>query len=421
MITAAEHCGGPQLIKEPRNAVCDVFMLTLRWGVVVVIAGCNSDTENQRLTLEVQDSVRFDLGFPVVPRHTGAIRGRDNALYYYFADPVTHKSIKFFDADGRFVKASSISAAVDSLGDVGSVTAISLDTIILSRMKMDMIAYSDTAGRCWRTISFGERLRASTGDRSELGCGPNGSSLWKNWIFARSYWQSNDSEDADGFAPKRGANMEYIVHANRHKLTAPYLARVSVVDGSVAWFLSGYYGRLDSVPCAMNESPRLTITRDQVIAFSRYSAELTVVDPISLRVLNRVDVSKSGAIAHYPPPRLRDLDWNGYVRSVKELQNDGGSIEAVWADTSTLMNFVAIRQPVGRGERARKNRDFVVAVFSEGWEYVGAIDFSGPATHFLGMSLPAPRGGFLLKRSQSLAQRAASIHVFDRFILHTKR
>lgn len=387
-------------------------------AVWVVFGHCasSSDSESRSLrsiAIEKQDSLVFETGFPVVPRHTGSMVDSNGRLHYYFADPVTNKRLIFFDEQGRFERTYSIAAAVDSLGEVGSVTVVSFDSILLCRMKVDRIAFADTNGRCWKVMSFKDKLVNSSGDRFELGPGPNGSTYWRGSLFLRSYWRANERDDSSGSAPKREPGLAFINYSGRHHIDAPYGARVALADGRVDWFLLGFYGRMGPKPCAYNESPRFAVAGGDVIAYTRYSPEFAVVDPVDLNVKKWVDASVCGMSVHYDPPALDGLDWDTYVRSVKELQSAAGSIDCVWSNDEEGLKFVSVRGP----QKENGDRDLALLVFSNTWSYLGTAAFPGPPSHYLGFYLPSAKGGFYLKRSESLAERSAPRHVFDRFVV----
>ncbi|HMC97622.1 MAG TPA: hypothetical protein VKG92_08220, partial [Flavobacteriales bacterium] len=199
--------------------------------------------------------LRFEVGFSRSLRTSGSFLDPTGRDVVYFANTATHKKIRFYTKDGTLIKEVPLVEAVKRLGDIARVDAWDLDSIMLSGMYDNEIAYVNGKGECWRTIHLDTLLNPPEGDRYELWASSMSSPRCAGALFYHTSWIWNTADKENGDEPEGGTPAYYQYYFG-HEAVRPLLARMApgLAPERTTFLLDSFYYKLTPTVSVFDET-----------------------------------------------------------------------------------------------------------------------------------------------------------------------
>lgn len=228
----------------------------------------------------------------------------------YFANAATHKVVRFYSLDGHLVKEVSLRAALDSMDEIGHVDAWHLDSIVLSEMYTNRVAFVDGSGACWRMLELDSLLNPASGDRYELWPSNSSTFISNGALWFTSKWVGNTNDQTSGTEPQSGT-ATYNAYYSARSATTPVLVRLqpSMYPTQATFLLDSFYHRLSDTVSVYVDSAPYVLCNDRVFLVSHYSPRLIMIDAATATVLDTLVIHSEHPTHHIPPPPLINSEF----------------------------------------------------------------------------------------------------------------
>lgn len=365
------------------------------------------------------DSLSFDPGFPVTGSLTGVYRSSDTTNskeYVYFAEAVTWKKLLFYSTQGTLLETVPLEVGLDSIGQIGGLSVIDFDTIVLSSVYSNKLCTLDRKGRCRNVIDLSDQLVRSNGLAYEL-------------------WHSSTTPFIVGRIACFEAALvgESVEHYNGPKAPAG--------DETYKYFwLSQNSPRLiafDLIPGQQKPQIRwgpVTTTTDTVTAisatlevgnyaslnglcfqFSMYSPVVRILDPAGMKPVKQFEVNSAICPTFCSPVVISKDKEIDLQDSINDRLRSGGTIQSIRYDQRTKRYLVILLQqnkvPNNESKDVQKFA-YSVLEYDSAYQFVRERSFTDGA-HALPLMLNLSSGTYVL-RQENKQEKVRGHHVFDK-------
>lgn len=400
-----------------RQGSVSYFLVPILALLGVGLLSCKNTASTGPITTTALDSIVFNTGFPLTGPLTGVFRSpSDSTEQVYFADAVTSKTLLLFSPEGDLLHSVLLNQALDSLHQIASLSIVDQDTIVLSSVYTNRIAYIDRTGRCYRVLDLNEELRQTNGLQYEFWpslTSPfmlDGSGCFEVALVAASI------DTYKGDQSTKDDNSTYYTLAS----TGPKLARVDLtkIPVRVIWGPETPTVNSVSTVLATPEIGTYTCLNGKWIVFSTYSPVVSIVDPITIQELKQFTINSDHTATHLPGIKVpKDQKFN-IQDSVNHRRALGGCIRSIHYDQPSHHYLVSLLHRTSRpvssdGQVGSKN--YSILEYDADFNFVQEKVFQN-ATHVLPFMLTLARGTYVLRLEDKRTQMRG-IHVFDRLSL----
>lgn len=258
----------------------------------LLIFACKQETSKGFFNLKIADTLSFDVGFEY--SRSGSFIGNDKKTYFYFADPVTHKKIKFFDKNGNFFLEVSLVDALKKIEEVLCVDVINEDTIVLLGFYNNKIAIINNKGDVWKYHELGNTT--IDGDSNFFFIYGTGYKNYTyidgklNLIYSLNFAE-NIADKREGKVPNN--ELEYIKYSCNRQHKAPVMCRIkNVFSDSVEFsFELNEFNRLVSDSPFVQSRPIMYFPiKDNLFIYSSDLPNKLLLSDKNLKIVNQMNI-----------------------------------------------------------------------------------------------------------------------------------
>jgi len=384
---------------------------------IVLLLLCCTAPNTQRSS--DAESVAFSTGFPLKVRHSGVFTSKaDGREYVYFADAVTHKKLLLFTPDGKLTDSIPLNSGIDSLGEVGGLTIVDLDTIVLCSMYTNRLAFLDHKGVCRRVIDLNPLLTGLSGDKYEIWSSTtspfaSGHSFFFNAALIAD--TKRDSAQIKDKASGSGTRRYY-----ERVALSPYLIRMEPkTKSTLTWVEDSFYYKLSPHISAMPEIGHYECLNNLVFIRSNYSPSIRVLDPVRLTSVASFDISSKYTPVFIKPRKLEGEELAHLQDSLNQRLATQGYVQAIQYDVPSGHYLVIVvhqisssAPPIERGAA----RPFSILVYDNAFKFITEQSYDGRRYQMFFM-LSLHKGTFI-KRWEDQRTAMSGVHEFDRLHLN---
>ncbi|MBV6460339.1 MAG: hypothetical protein HJHJAOHD_00448 [Flavobacteriales bacterium] len=297
----------------------------------LLIFACKQETSKNFFNLKIADTLSFDVGFEY--SRSGFFTRKDKETYFYFADPVTHKKIKFFDKNGNFFLEVSLIDALKKIEEVLCVDVINEDTIVLLGFYNNKIAIINNKGDVWKYHELGN----TTIDRDSSFFFIYGTG-YKNYTYIDGQlnliyslnFAENIADKREGKVPNN--ELEYIKYSCKRQHNAPVLCRIkNIFSDSVEFsFELNEFNRLVSDSPFVQSRPIMYFPiKDNLFIYSSdFPNKLLHVDK-NMKVVNQVNVFSKHTTIGKNPIKINQNKFEAEIEQAR-MQKVGSISRVFW-------------------------------------------------------------------------------------------
>lgn len=210
----------------------------------------------------------------------------------YFCGRGVKKELKFFNLKGKLLKIISLKNVLKKIDEIGGVSVISLDTIVINSNYSNQVLLLNSEGEVWKEIDASSKLIDKDSNQYEImaSLDANNKSI-DNFIYA-CYWQSN-IEDKKLKREPRG-NLDYLTYFYKNYQTSPHIISLSnLLDSNVKidYHLHNFYKQISKETRIFAEPPFYTVQNQSIFVYSIYSDYLFHYSKTNFSLQNKIKIS----------------------------------------------------------------------------------------------------------------------------------
>ncbi len=367
------------------------------------------------------EGITFRTGFPLCRPLSGIFLDRQSGVErIYFADAVTQKKILFFTVSGSLTDSISLDLALDSLDQIGGLSVVDPDTIILTGLYSNKVLIIDHHGQPYRSIDFTDQLRLSNGLQYELwhsNCSPfmvGGQACFEVALVSSSL---------DAYLGNRLSDSESVFDYYLISRSGPQTA---VID---FWLEAP---KLNLGPLAMQESMDSVLmltpevgtyacVNNKWLDYSTYSDCISIINPTGFQKINDLTFRSEISTTHLDAiPCIKGQTLN-IQDSVNARSARGGCIQSVHFDRSSGHYLICLLHRVEgtyAADSPKRVKKYSLLEYDSAFMYVAEHRME-EGTHILPFMFNLSTGSYVLRR-EDRRTRALGIHTFDRLLLNAR-
>ncbi|WP_430614989.1 hypothetical protein [Flavobacterium sp. JP2137] len=360
--------------------------------LVVLMMSCGKPKEEWKASR----SVVLDIGFVSKGKFRGHLYDRKSKeTLLYFADPITDKVIKFFNAHGELTDTISLSKGILELRQIDGLSVISMDSIILINERGNQLCAIDKSGTVWHRLDLsqfcegtGQVYYFSTSGSGNFVLDGKSVLLHPNWVRKHS----------DSMGRKVARTLyEDSYYFYSHWVRAPHLIKVEnfLSSSPVAVYgLPDFYWNIDHNVAPYIDGRYSTYQNKHIFVFSSFSPYLLRVDPTDLNQLEQLRIVDDARAVAVPAPLAQDFD-----SKVLNFELQHKSIVGDFGYCSKSKKYLLIQTIDFSKNTEIEYRPFKAVIFDEGLQFERevVIDQNKYLWH---NSLIVEDGVYLLKNKQ---------------------
>ncbi len=287
------------------------------------------------------------------------------------------KKLKLFNLDGVLIDSIPLEEATKVLDNVGNISILSLDTIIINSNYTNQLAVINRTGKVWKQLNLEDRLIDTESNCYDFASPFYAVEQKANTALFSAYWRENRREKITDTVPRD--LLGHSIYFNRHVQNAPFFVSINQLfsDSAIVKFhYPGFYKTISQEVCLLAEISNFTIIGNSIYVHSFYSNNLYKLNRLTYQLEKTIPLkSKFTTIGtHFIKlntetiPLLQD--------SITYKGKTSGQIEKLIFDKNTNRYYVVVRHS-STPEAFDKNRvGFSILVLNEQLEQVNEYAFT---------------------------------------------
>ncbi len=320
----------------------------------------------------VNKTIIFNTGFNITNRFSGAYYDKNaNKKLIFFADPVSRKKLKVFNDSGQLIKDVSLKNAVNFLHNIGGISVVSSDTIILNSAYTNKLAFINSKGELWKKMDLGRYLDNKRGDVYELYSSPS-DFLLKDELFFFCEWRDN-------VLRKKSEDYNFNVFSEFHhnNFSGPYFFKVSDIysnELTAEFGLDSFYSNLSTKSVIYLEPPHYTIVNGDLFIISVYSDKLYLVDKENLKLKKEIEISSEYTSIGTTPFPIDNNTYTNIEALNKQKALESGYIARLHFDAVKKIYYALVfTSDKGANPKDVKSWPFSIMTLDENFKKVDEI------------------------------------------------
>jgi len=368
------------------------------------------------------DSLIFQTDFPVVNHLSGVCQCTDPkemSECVYFADAVTNKQILLFSANGTLLHTVPLGPVLDSLKQIGGISILHTDTIVLCGAYNNRIAIIDRDGRCYRIADLSEQLARSEGLAYELSFSFFSPFMVESAACFRAAVVPSSISAYRGVGAPTGDEMYTYAWLSRN---SPQFASFDLNELSDEPHLR--WGPVLTERDTVHEIPLIegpgsyACLNGMWFVYTINSPVIEVFHPVLMEPTRQFSVHSEFTSTYRKPVMLPKGGTLNLQDSLNDHRYNGGFIETVHFDRPSSHYLVVLRHRLVKSpqENAAPPRGgYSVLEYDDDFNFIKETAITD-GLHRLPFMICLSSGTFVM-RSESKRERMHGVHTFDRLSL----
>ena len=377
------------------------------------LISCN----NKKTTPPFTKEYSYNIGFDPSAIHSGSfVDMTTHTEYLYFADFNTNKCVKLFKIDSSTQTDSiSLKNAINLLGDIGGISIISRDTIVLNSAYTNKIALINSKGNCYKYIDMNALINTGA-DHYELSSTFLKQKVYKHSVLFHAEWRYNTDDEKNGTEPTD--RLKHLQYFYNHNFESPYFLKVSAIDTDsikVQFGLPNFYKSIVPKNSLYGGVPFYTYAHDQLFLYSEFNDHLFIIDPTTLNLKDSIQISSKYSTVGNKPSLINEQT----VNRVQELSDELGSTTALVAgwyyDEQSHCYILILAHKIGKGVEDKigyKKRPFSFLIYNEKFEMIDELMGDGNA-YFAGFNIMTTKGLLIYKNRTHETEKNTTLSLFN--------
>lgn len=317
------------------------FTALLFIGIIAVfLFSCNRDNNTSiSLVKEITFKTLVGSGYPEI-----YFEKELNQEIIYFSDDITEKKIKFFSKAGTLLKNTPLDSALKSIDNIGRITVISFDTIIINSNYTNQILIIDRNGKVWKNYSLENSLIDSLGNQYEIISSTYPVLQNPNSLIYSISWRNNlrllDQESSEKTDVE---NLEDFF--NNVSKSAYFVNLKNFLKDSTQLSFKNYnfYKKISEKNCVFAEPPSYFVFDDNIFVSSLYSSNLFSLNKTNLTYDKSINVNSDYSSIGTNPLLINEKVLGKIQDSITYKEKISGRIEKLLYDKTKSEYYLIIR------------------------------------------------------------------------------
>ncbi len=281
------------------------------------------------------------------------------------------KSLELFDNQANLLKSIPLSDAIKSLGNIGGVCMLSLDTIIINSNYSNQIIVINSKGKIWKHLNLDSKLVDSLGNQYELSGTMSSVKQMGNQLLFRSNWVTNVNDELNATIPRK--RVEHSIYYNRHIQTAPYfLSLTHFFSDSVKlqFKFNGFYKQIEKDVKQFGEFPSHFLIGESAYIVSMYSNKIFKVNRTTFKLEKIIDIQSKHTSIGAKPLTIKAEYLDHSQDSITYICKSAGRIEQILYHADKSCYYVVVRHNATVYNYDRRKIGFSIIVLNKSFEQI---------------------------------------------------
>lgn len=290
---------------------------------VLIQSACVRSIPPTHLTL--YDTIRFATGYSIRQSMTSIYRDRAGVEYIVLTDPMTAKCTKFFTLDGKEAASIPLDQVVQALGEIGSISVISTDSLLALSSHHDRLAVFSHTGSVYDVVELDSISTTGNGNSYDFRGSSIGSSFFNGDLYLKcSFVENKLDSPLIWWGEHRLKSMRsFYSKANE----SPLLVKINPFSRPLraTYHLAGFYSNIMKEPFQSIEPAIFDIIGDTLYLSSVYLDSILMFDPIDFRKIGSFPIGSKLSKSHTTPVGINqaEADSSGAFLN-RRLQTQAG-------------------------------------------------------------------------------------------------
>lgn len=293
----------------------------------------------------IEKDFTFNVGFVPSPKYINTFfdieSGRE---LLYFGDPVTKKTLKFFNFDGLLIKEVPLLETIKLLGEIDVITVISLDSIVINSLYTNKIVIINGKGESWKLHDLNKLIVSKIGNvYNYYGINIPSYTVDKNNLYLNCDFNYNGYDISKDIVPTgKFENYDYMYNK---LIEDPYLLRFNnYLSGipKIEHFLFGFKKNYSLKKAFFLENASFIKTDLGFLFHSVYSNNLFLIDTLTLKLKSKITIKSDFTQLGIPPLFLTKESYNNLGNIQVENTKTSGYIGQIFSHDDNTYIFVSL-------------------------------------------------------------------------------
>lgn len=209
----------------------------------------------------------------------------------YVYDKIIDKKIFLYSVEGQLIRTIPLNRALDTIDNIGRITLISLDTIVINSYHTNEILLMNRDGYIWKKIDLTYKLTDRKGNTFEYMPCMYPITQHTNRLIYSCLWLSNVMDDKSNTIPDDDA--DYLIYFYGHVLKSPYFITFSDIVNQrpqINFHTNSFYQKISDSSHVLAEPPMFTVINNSIFINSYYSDKLFKIDASNFKVCQTIQI-----------------------------------------------------------------------------------------------------------------------------------
>ena len=363
---------------------------------------CNKTIEVE--TFESKETIIFNIGFKPEFRFAGSFFDEiNNEEVIYFAEPVTNKQIKFFNAKGEFLDSINLESLSKSSSHLNSLKIISRDTIMF--LNYNEIIVLNKNGRVCKRVDLKKVIsNNASNDIFEFTDSFRGNKYTnKEKMILGLSWSSNK------FDNKTLSYEDFFIKS----FSKPSIIRLdNYLTDSITYKFSSqnHYKSWYKEPKIFSEGFNYRQINGQLFIFSFFSNEILIFDIEKLKVIRKISINSNLTSIGIEPYNVNETEFSGEKAMVKA--KSAGAITDIFYLANKKQYYVLVRHELDEEKILNeKERPFSIIKYDSFFNKLSEMVINDTDVDFYGYSVLETKDGFMMLNKKNTNEKMLSFSI----------
>ena len=279
----------------------------------------------------------------------------------YMYDQIIDKKIFLYSAEGQLINTIPLNRALDTIDNIGRITLISPDTIVINSYHTNEILLLNRNGRVWKKLDLTNKLTDRKGNVFEFMSGMYPINQNINHLIYKCTWISNFIDDKSNNVPDNDIDYLKYFYVNVSR-SSDFITLSDIVNEhpKINFHTSEFYKQILDSSQLLAEPPMFTLINNAIFINSYYSDKLFKVDASNFRLCQTIQIVSDYTKIGTNPIKINEGVIGKIQDSITYKEKTSGRIERLLYNASKKEYYCIVKHEITTESYDRRHIPFSV-------------------------------------------------------------